>query len=135
MLASASFADVDATFFMQLLVSISATVFLANQIKTFFRPTAAEQIDSAKGKLVSKDECVSKCGHIGEKVDALDEEYNTRLTAMNGHSAQSRKAIYESLSKLGEDVASIKKADEFQTQRICEISLKVDRLIERISSK
>jgi len=134
-LASASFADVDANFFVQLLVSVSASVFLANQIKAFFRPTAAEQIDSAKGKLVSKEECASKCGRLDEKVGNLDAEYDARLTAMSGHSANSRKAVYDSLNKLALDMSAVKKADEFQTQRICEISLKLDRLIERSPQK
>lgn len=79
---------------------------------------------------------VKDCEHLCQaNLDAhekLDREMNERLSAMSGHSAESRKEIYIGIRKLSEDVAALKATDEHQTQQLYALEAKIDRIWETL---
>lgn len=134
-LLASSFSNVDGDFFMKLLVAISASLVFYNQFKIARKPTTSDQIKESTKNFVQKNDCEHKCGATAAHLKKLEHDFNERMSAFSGHSANSRKALYDSISKLREDVAAIKKADELQTQQMYSLGQKLDRLTERISKQ
>ena len=86
--------------------------------------------DSEKYRHVN--DCEKLCQANLDAHEKLDREMNERLASLSGHSAGSRKAIYESVRKLSEEVAALKATDEHQTQQLYALEAKIDRIWEHL---
>ena len=119
-----------------MLAALPTLLFCANQAKNLFTRKPA-----LRDEFRTTSDCNERCktantrhNELSEKIDRaldkLDREFNERMTAMSTHSANSRKALYESVKQLSADVAAIKTADEIQRQQLASLGLKLDRVIE-----
>ena len=110
------------------IVGGSAALFLVNQALTFYkehireRPTPADTY-ATKTELGRVETQLRES--IGELADDLKEEV--------GAQAGKRKRIYESIEKLGQDMAAMKSDNTAQTRQLVNLEAKVDRLLERSS--
>ena len=108
------------------LAALPTLLFCANQAKQFFSrtpPLHAEFRTAAQ--------CDERCQTANERHAALAANTETRLRAMAEKSGASREKIYIRLAALESALSAMKKEDEMQTQRLMELSSKIDRLIER----
>ena len=124
----ASFAGVDATWLSNAMIFIAAAAATIFYIKGAVKKSPP---DTEKYRHVT--ECDKLCKANLDAHEKLDREMNERLTSMCGHSAASRKVIYESVRKLSEDVAALKSANEHRTQQLYSLESKIDRIWETLS--
>ena len=124
----ASFAGVDATWLSNAMIFIAAAAATIFYIKGAVKKSPP---DTEKYRHVT--ECDKLCKANLDAHEKLDREMNERLTSMSGHSAASRKVIYESVRKLSEDVAALKSANEHRTQQLYSLESKIDRIWETLS--
>ena len=113
----ASFAGVDATWLSNAMIFIAAAAATIFYIEKYRHVT----------------ECDKLCKANIDAHEKLDREMNERLTSMSGHSAASRKVIYESVRKLSEDVAALKSSNEYRTQQLHALESKIDKIWEILS--
>ena len=124
----ASFAGVDATWLSNAMIFIAAAAATIFYIKGAVKKSPP---DTEKYRHVT--ECDKLCKANLDAHEKLDREMNERLPSMSGHSAASRKVIYESVRKLSEDVAALKSANEHRTQQLYSLESKIDRIWETLS--
>lgn len=125
MAVMASFAGVDATWLSNAMIFIAAAA-----ATIFYIKGSVKKIPPDTEKYRHVTECDKLCKANLDAHEKLDREMNERLSAMSGHSAASRKALYESVSKLSEDVAALKSANEHRTQQLYSLEAKIDRIWE-----
>lgn len=126
----ASFAGVDATWLSNAMIFIAAAAATIFYIKGAVKKSPP---DTEKYRHVS--DCEKLCQANLDAHDKLDREMNERLTSMSGHSAASRKVLYESVRKLSEDVAALKSANEHRTQQLYSLESKIDRIWETLRNE
>ena len=124
----ASFAGVDATWLSNAMIFIAAAAATIFYIKGAMKKNPP---DTEKYRHVS--DCDKLCEANIDAHEKLDREMNERLASMSGHSAASRKVIYESVRKLSEDVAALKATDEHQTQQLYAVEAKIDKMWAHLS--
>lgn len=124
----ASFAGVDATWLSNAMIFIAAAAATIFYIKGAVKKSPP---DTEKYRHVT--ECDKLCKANLDAHEKLDREMNERLTSMSGHSAASRKVIYESVRKLSADVAALKSSNEYRTQQLHALESKIDKIWEILS--
>lgn len=127
-LLAAGYAEVEAGWLQQAAIFIAASAATLYYVRGVFKKIPP---DSEKYRHVT--ECDKLCKANLDAHEKLDREMNERLTSMSGHSAASRKVIYESVRKLSEDVAALKSANEHRTQQLYSLESKIDRIWETLS--
>ena len=125
--SAAGFEHVDGCFLVQLLIILTAFATLATMVRNWFwkSPSDSEKYRHA-------DECEKRCNANLAQHDRLEREFSERMTAMSGHSANSRKEMYSMIKSQSENIAALKATDEIQTQRLCSMEQKIDRIWEKI---
>ncbi len=127
-LLAAGYAEVEAGWLQQ------AAIFIAASAATLYYVRGAiKKIPPDTEKYRHVKDCEKLCQANLDAHEKLDREMNERLASLSGHSAGSRKAIYESVRKLSEDVAALKATGEHQTQQLYALEAKVDKIREDIS--
>ncbi|MBP3525673.1 MAG: hypothetical protein J6J65_03955 [Opitutales bacterium] len=127
-LLAAGYAEVEAGWLQQ------AAIFIAASAATLYYVRGAiKKIPPDTEKYRHVNDCEKLCQANLDAHEKLDREMNERLASLSGHSAGSRKAIYESVRKLSEDVAALKATGEHQTQQLYALEAKVDKIREDIS--
>ncbi len=111
--SAAGFEHVDGSFLVQLLIILTAFATLATMVRGWFRKSPP---DSEKYR--HADECEKRCNANLAQHDRLEREFSERMTAMSGHSANSRKSMYERLARVENELAGIKKENELQTKEL-----------------
>lgn len=124
-LLASSFAEVDTGWLSNAMIFIAAAAATLYYIKG-----ATKKIPPDTEKYRHKDDCEKLCKDNVAAHEKLEECFNERMTAMSGHSANSRKVLYESVRKLSEDVSALKATDEHQTQQLYSLETKIDRIWE-----
>lgn len=124
----ASFSGVDATWLSNAMIFIAAAAATIFYIKGAVKKSPP---DTEKYRHVA--ECDKLCKANLDAHEKLDREMNERLTSMSGHSAASRKVIYESVRKLSEDVAALKSSNEYRTQQLNAVESKINKIWEILS--
>ena len=124
----ASFAGVDATWLSNAMIFIAAAAATIFYIKGAVKKSPP---DTEKYRHVA--ECDKLCKANIDAHEKLDREMNERLTSMSGHSAASRKALYEIVRKLSEDVAALKSSNEYRTQQLHALESRIDKILEILS--
>ena len=127
-LLAAGYAEVEAGWLQQAAIFIAASAATLYYVRGVFKKIPP---DSEKYRHVN--DCEKLCQANLDAHEKIDREMNERLASMSGHSAGSRKAIYESVRKLSEDVAALKATGEHQTQQLYALEAKVDKIREEIS--
>ena len=128
--SAAGFENVDGGLLVKLFIILSAFAVLINQVRPWIFKTPPDN-----EKYRHKAECERLCKDNAAAHEKLHGEFNERMAAMSGHSANSRKALYESIRKLSEDVAALKATDENQTQQLIRIDAKIDKLSDKLTDK
>lgn len=82
-------------------------------------------------RYATKTELANLEKNLGEAISQL----SNRITRGEDLGAQSRDKIYTRLTELQSEVASLRKENELSHQAMNQLSTKIDRLIERESSK
>lgn len=126
-LLAAGYAEVEAGWLQQAAIFIAASAATLYYVRGVFKKIPP---DSEKYRHVN--DCEKLCQANLDAHEKLDREMNERLASMSGHSAGSRKAIYESVRKLSEEVAALKATDEHQTQQLYALEAKIDRIWEHL---
>ena len=127
-LFAAGYAEVEAGWLQQ------AAIFIAASAATLYYVRGAiKKIPPDTEKYRHVNDCEKLCQANLDAHEKLEREMNERLASLSGHSAGSRKAIYESVRKLSEDVAALKATGEHQTQQLYALEAKVDKIREDIS--
>lgn len=126
-LFAAGYAEVEAGWLQQAAIFIAASAATLYYVRGVFKKIPP---DSEKYRHVN--DCEKLCQANLDAHEKLDREMNERLASMSGHSAGSRKAIYESVRKLSEEVAALKATDEHQTQQLYALEAKIDRIWEHL---
>lgn len=126
-LLAAGYAEVEAGWLQQAAIFIAASAATLYYVRGVFKKIPP---DSEKYRHVN--DCEKLCQANLAAHEKLDREMNERLASMSGHSAGSRRAIYESVRKLSEEVAALKATDEHQTQQLYALEAKIDRIWERL---
>lgn len=126
-LLAARYAEVEAGWLQQAAIFIAASAATLYYVRGVFKKIPP---DSEKYRHVN--DCEKLCQANLAAHEKLDREMNERLASMSGHSAGSRKAIYESVRKLSEEVAALKATDEHQTQQLYALEAKIDRIWEHL---
>lgn len=126
-LLAAGYAEVEAGWLQQAAIFIAASAATLYYVRGVFKKIPP---DSEKYRHVN--DCEKICQANLDAHEKLDREMNERLASMSGHSAGSRKAIYESVRKLSEEVAALKATDEHQTQQLYALEAKIDRIWEHL---
>lgn len=126
-LLAAGYAEVEAGWLQQAAIFIAASAATLYYVRGVFKKIPP---DSEKYRHVN--DCEKLCQANLAAHEKLDCEMNERLASMSGHSAGSRKAIYESVRKLSEEVAALKATDEHQTQQLYALEAKIDRIWEHL---
>lgn len=126
-LLAAGYAEVEAGWLQQAAIFIAASAATLYYVRGVFKKVPP---DSEKYRHVN--DCEKLCQANLDAHEKLDREMNERLASMSGHSAGSRKAIYESVRKLSEEVAALKATDEHQTQQLYALEAKIDRIWEHL---
>lgn len=126
-LLAAGYAEVEAGWLQQAAIFIAASAATLYYVRGVFKKVPP---DSEKYRHVN--DCEKLCQANLAAHEKLDREMNERLASMSGHSAGSRKAIYESVRKLSEEVAALKATDEHQTQQLYALEAKIDRIWEHL---
>ncbi len=126
-LLAAGYAEVEAGWLQQAAIFIAASAATLYYVRGVFKKIPP---DSEKYRHVN--DCEKLCQANLAAHEKLDREMNERLASMSGHSAGSRKAIYESVRKLSEEVAALKATDEHQTQQLYALEAKIDRIWEHL---
>ena len=126
-LLAAGYAEVEAGWLQQAAIFIAASAATLYYVRGVFKKISP---DSEKYRHVN--DCEKLCQANLAAHEKLDREMNERLASMSGHSAGSRKAIYESVRKLSEEVAALKATDEHQTQQLYALEAKIDRIWEHL---
>lgn len=126
-LLAAGYAEVEAGWLQQAAIFIAASAATLYYVHGVFKKIPP---DSEKYRHVN--DCEKLCQANLDAHEKLDREMNERLASMSGHSAGSRKAIYESVRKLSEEVAALKATDEHQTQQLYALEAKIDRIWEHL---
>ena len=124
---AAGYAEVEAGWLQQAAIFIAASAATLYYVRGVFKKIPP---DSEKYRHVN--DCEKLCQANLDAHEKLDREMNERLASMSGHSAGSRKAIYESVRKLSEEVAALKATDEHQTQQLYALEAKIDRIWEHL---
>lgn len=125
-LLAASYAEVDAGWLSNAMIFIAASAATLFYLKGYFKKTPPDN-----EKFRHSDECDKRCSQNLSAHEKIEREMDERLSSMSGHSASSRKEIYARLVRLESELSAIKKENEIQTQRIVELSSKLDRFLER----
>ncbi len=126
-LLAAGYAEVEAGWLQQAAIFIAASAATLYYVRGVFKKIPP---DSEKYRHVN--DCEKLCQANLDAHEKLDREMNERLASMSGYSAGSRKAIYESVRKLSEEVAALKATDEHQTQQLYALEAKIDRIWEHL---
>ena len=126
-LLAAGYSEVEAGWLQQAAIFIAASAATLYYVRGVFKKIPP---DSEKYRHVN--DCEKLCQANLAAHEKLDREMNERLASMSGHSAGSRKAIYESVRKLSEEVAALKATDEHQTQQLYALEAKIDRIWEHL---
>ena len=126
-LLAAGYAEVEAGWLQQAAIFIAASAATLYYVRGVFKKIPP---DSEKYRHVN--DCEKLCQANLAAHEKFDREMNERLASMSGHSAGSRKAIYESVRKLSEEVAALKATDEHQTQQLYALEAKIDRIWEHL---
>lgn len=126
-LFATGYAEVEAGWLQQAAIFIAASAATLYYVRGVFKKIPP---DSEKYRHVN--DCEKLCQANLDAHEKLDREMNERLASMSGHSAGSRKAIYESVRKLSEEVAALKATDEHQTQQLYALEAKIDRIWEHL---
>lgn len=127
-LFAAGYAEVEAGWLQQAAIFIAASAATLYYVRGVFKKIPP---DSEKYRHVN--DCEKLCQANLDAHEKLDREMNERLTSMSGHSAASRKVIYESVRKLSEDVAALKSSNEYRTQQLHALESKIDKIWEILS--
>ena len=127
-LLASSFAEVDTGWLSNAMIFIAAAAATLYYIKG-----ATKKIPPDTEKYRHKDDCEKLCKDNVAAHEKLEEAFNERMTAMSGHSANSRKALYDSVRKLSENDAAMYAKLEILIQRVSSLEAKIDRQIERQS--
>lgn len=126
-LFATGYAEVEAGWLQQAAIFIAASAATLYYVRGVFKKIPP---DSEKYRHVN--DCEKLCQANLDAHEKLDREMNERLASLSGHSAGSRKAIYESVRKLSEEVAALKATDEHQTQQLYALEAKIDRIWEHL---
>lgn len=126
-LLAAGYAEVEAGWLQQAAIFIAASAATLYYVRGVFKKIPP---DSEKYRHVN--DCEKLCQANLDAHEKIDREMNERLASLSGHSAGSRKAIYESVRKLSEEVAALKATDEHQTQQLYALEAKIDRIWEHL---
>lgn len=127
-LLAAGYAEVEAGWLQQAAIFIAASAATLYYVRGVFKKIPP---DSEKYRHVN--DCEKLCQANLAAHEKLDCEMNERLASMSGHSAASRKVIYESVRKLSEDVAALKSSNEYRTQQLHALESKIDKIWEILS--
>ncbi len=127
-LLASSFAEVDTGWLSNAMIFIAAAAATLYYIKGATKKTPPDT-----EKYRHKDDCEKLCKDNVAAHEKLEEAFNERMTAMSGHSANSRKALYDSVRKLSENDAAMYAKLEILIQRVSSLEAKIDRQIERQS--
>ena len=126
-LLATAYAEVEAGWLQQAAIFIAATAATLYYVRGVLKKVPP---DTEKYRHV--DDCEKLCKSNLDAHEKIDREMNERLASMSGHSAGSRKAIYESVRKLSEEVAALKATDEHQTQQLYSLESKIDKIWEHL---
>lgn len=127
-LLASSFAEVDTGWLSNAMIFIAAAAATLYYIKGATKKTPPDT-----EKYRHKDDCEKLCKDNVAAHEKLESEFNERMAAMSGHSASSRKALYDSVRKLSENDAAMYAKLEILIQRVSSLEAKIDRQIERQS--
>lgn len=125
-LLAASYAEVDTGWLSNAMIFIAASAATLFYLKGSFKKTPPDT-----EKFRHSDECDKRCSQNLSAHEKIEREMDDRLSAMSGHSANSRKEIYARLVRVENELSAVKKENEIQTQRIIEMASKLDRFLER----
>lgn len=113
--------------FVVFIVGGSATIFLINQVLTFYKAHIKEQPTPAN-TYATKVELTKVETELKDDIDSL----TTALTNEANSQAGKRKKIYENIEQLGRDMAGLKADNVTQTRQLFNVEQKVDRILERM---
>ena len=125
-LFAAGYAEVEAGWLQQAAIFIAASAATLYYVRGVIKKGPP---DSEKYRHVR--DCEHICQANLDALGKLEREMNERLSSMAGHSASSRKAIYESVREVSEDNAAMNAKIEILIQRTASLEAKIDREIER----
>lgn len=112
-LFAAGYAEVEAGWLQQAAIFIAATA-----ATLYYVRGAIKKIPPDTEKYRHVKDCEHLCQVNMADHEKLDREMNERLASMSGHSANSRKEIYTRLTRVENELASIKKENELQTKEL-----------------
>lgn len=112
--------------FVTFVVGGSAALFLVNQALTFYKEHIKERPAPAD-TYATKTELSRVENQLRESIGELADDLKDEVGAQAGK----RKRIYESIEKLGQDMAAMKSDNTAQTRQLVNLEAKVDRLLER----
>jgi hypothetical protein len=129
-------------------LSIGVSIFavalaLASQITIWITLTAPQRREiSFSGTPVDKRDCqelMTQCHAVHDqlfnRISGVERGVEARVTAKlqksEDEGKETRRAMHQELTSIGNDVAALKKEAELSNQRACLMDAKIDRLIER----
>lgn len=112
---------------IQFIVGGSATVFLINQVLTFYKDHMREQPTPAN-TYATKNELSRVETEMKQSIGSLSDDLKAEASAQAGK----RKAIYHQVEQLGRDMAAMKADNTTQTRQLFNVEQKVDRILERM---
>lgn len=123
--------------FVMFIVGGSATIFLINQVLTFYKEHMKEQ-PTPSNTYATKVELSKVETELKSSLGEIETELTGRLIELGKDlkieaSAQAgkRKQMYQEIEQVGRDMATVKADQINQTRQLFSMETKIDRLIER----
>ena len=123
---------------IQFIIGGSATVFLVNQMLTFWKEHMKEQ-PTPSNTYATKVELTKVESELKASLGKIEKELTDSLTELGkdlkaeaSSQAGKRKQIYHEIEQVGKDMAGLKADNVTQTRQLFNVEQKVDRILERM---